>query len=81
MIQRTRFGIPSLERGCRHLGVRQSEDKSNGTRDSARMQVDFEGGTHRVIGPLAEVGFQAGLSQNTGVDPTTENPYVIRVVF
>ena len=26
------FGIPGLERGCRHLGVRQSEDNSDGNR-------------------------------------------------
>ena len=41
-IQRTLFGNPGRQRGCRHLGVRQSEDKSDGTRARVQMQVDFE---------------------------------------
>lgn len=34
------LGILSRQHGCRHLGVRQSEDNSNGTRAFVHMQVD-----------------------------------------
>jgi hypothetical protein len=33
---------PGRQRGCRHLGVRQSEDTSDGTRGLDEMQVNFE---------------------------------------
>jgi hypothetical protein len=38
--QQIQFGIPGRQRGRRHLGVRQSEDKSNGTRGRVWMQVE-----------------------------------------
>ena len=34
------FGNPGRQRGCRHLGVRQSEDKLDGTRGGEWMQVE-----------------------------------------
>jgi len=38
--QQIQYGIPGRQRGRRHLGVRQSEDKSNGTRGRVWMQVE-----------------------------------------
>jgi hypothetical protein len=38
---RLEFGIPGRQRGCRHLGVRQLEDNSDGNRALRQMQVEI----------------------------------------
>jgi len=39
-VQQIQYGIPGRQRGCRHLGVRQLEDNSDGNRGLRRMQVE-----------------------------------------
>jgi|SRR6185437_10447611 len=51
---RLNFGIPGLERGCRHLGVRQSEDN--------QMVPALLSGCKWIIGGLPAVGFRLSAS-------------------
>ena len=41
-VEQIQYGIPGRQRGCRHLGVRQSEDNQMVPRAQVQMQVETE---------------------------------------